>query len=257
MREPFLALRLSVMALCMAAAGTSCRHPAAGRASPLGSGPVAGLQPSIRLIDEPKEIRNDYVYPSGQASQTFAWGDSGGEWRVRPADQQYSYAGFHFRRALDFSGQRETTVLSFRLRPIGSEEHLAIAVADGTRNPPRILVDTPLADHKVWERRGWGLYAIRLDRFADGGIVLDTPDGAMASGPVDWSDIQEVRLITRTRRTWEQNIIIRDMQFGPIPWAMRFQTNPFTAGRRTLDPAAGLPGRQLTREIPRFPIQGG
>jgi hypothetical protein len=194
----------------------SCTVPAGPRAA---VGHASRITRRVRLIDEPRNIRDDFAYPQDQTRQTFAWGHFGGEWRVNLADRRYAYAGFVFKKPYDFSHVQDTTALSFRLRPSGIDEHLSVALVDGSNSLPRVLADVPLSSHRVWERGGWGLYAVRLDQF-NVSVRLDRGKTGK-NRAVDWSDINEIRLITRTHRTWDGDIIIRDLQFGPLPWGLQ------------------------------------
>lgn len=199
---------------CVDLSGLTQRRPSNGSLEP-----QMGTR-RVKLMSKPGYVRDDYAYPA-DTLQSFAWGGSGAEWRVRPADLRYAYAGFMFRNAYDFSGVRPATVLSFRLRPVQLDQYISVGLIDGDKTPPQVMVDRPVAEYRLWERRGWGIYAIRLDQFANGGIPLEAMAGAEPQAPVDWTDIAGIRLITASGRSWDEPVLVRDLQFGPMPWTMR------------------------------------
>lgn len=247
-----LAWLATLVAGLSAAVFSGCSAPGAGRHSSLGQGPLPGVVRRVRLLARPSDVREDCVYPPGATRQTFAWDDEGGVWRVRFPPARTGYAGFAFPRHRDFSARRDATVLSLRVRPTGLGNDLSVVLVGPNPHAESAWVEALLAPHWVWRRRGWDLYAVRLSDFGGPHAASDPSPGEDGSAAFDWARVAGVRLVARSPRMWpEEGVAIRDLQFGPIPWALRFQPNPFSARAEeagSVSKGSSPNGRELSSE---------
>ncbi len=216
-------LALAGSALCLSCART---EPFAAKQTPAANPPRATPR-HVLPISEPKEILDDFVYPPHVTRQMFVWrGTEPGEWQFNPPADGYGYAGFVFRYPCDFSNRLESTALQFQMKPRAAAKYLGIALVDGDRTVPFVMVDRPLADHEIgtWAG-GWGVFAIPLTAFASKGPGVSR-DGAGTLGddrPMDWTDLREIRLFTLGNKTPIQEVTLRNLEIGPLPLRMRLQ----------------------------------
>ena len=176
--------------------------------------PMRTSVPLTVLMETPRKIKSDYAYPL-RTRQIFAWGRHGAEWRVLPADGTNAYAGFTLKHAQDVDDAREGTYLSFRMKPCARDSHLLIGLVSGDPEVNGVMTVKPLAEHRVREWGGWGLFAFRLATFPDTGEAVGKKSPRHDECPMDWTNIRGVRLIARPLEDWAEPLIIRDVQIGP------------------------------------------
>ncbi len=178
----------------------------------------------LHLIAEPRLVTDEYISPEEKARQVFAWGPFGAEWRFMPADFRKSQAGFDFAAPCDLSSHRSETVLSFAMKPHAADYFLDIALLDGRHGDDRVLTSVNIHKFRLWKYGRWAHYGIPLTAFGNKGRLLHEGTASSKRFPVDWKNIDGIRLISHTNVEWNGFVIIRNLQFGPVPLGMRLRS---------------------------------
>jgi hypothetical protein len=181
-------------------------------------GPTESVPLLVLPLDRPRKVLDEYVYPEGSTRQGFAWGPFGTEWRVRHGHSKASYAGFVFKGECHYADRLDKIVLSFRMQPLRHDRDVMIGLVGRSGNKT-VMTTTRLSEHRVREWGGWGLYHIRLTAFPEMGWWLDSEGAPAGRAAMDWSDVCEMRLIAPDGGHWKEQIVIRNIQFGPSRWA--------------------------------------
>ena len=188
--------------------------------------PAARATPVDRrvfLMDQPRELLEDYTYPQQTTRQLLSWGDRGAEWRIRLARRGHASATLVFRHPYDLSNRREGTLLMFSFAPRHMAKHVSVGLIDWNREPPRVLTDVPLEAGGATTLGSRGYYSIHLAAFSNLGVAVDAaiPGGAGTSHSVDWSDIRELRVSGLGEERPGEEIVIRLLRFRPEKQILR------------------------------------
>jgi len=170
-----------------------------------------GSRSGIRLLHEPRSIKNASTDKSGFTRQIFSWSSYGGEWRLLPL-LCAGYGGFEFRRPMCLEPNRTSTALRFRLKPWERDADICLAMLDGNGRMSSIEI----SDYRLRSWNGWGIYALRLDEFPDDGSMVDENGGKQPEAPVDWKHIVGIRLISSADVAYIEPIRIRDLRLVPL-----------------------------------------
>jgi hypothetical protein len=164
----------------------------------------------IPLLNTPRRMREDYVYPEPYTRQDFKWSGSYAEWHIRFTPQRYGYAGVAFIRPYDLTDFREDGVLQFRLKPARMARYLSFGLVDGKSRDPRVLTDLAIDEEGGTESSDWVVIRIALGAFPRKGIAIEDRDPS-ETFTFDWTDVEEIRFITEGRNMPNQEITISQM----------------------------------------------
>ena len=207
-----------IAALLMALAG-GCATAPSGPEPEARPGERPPAPPVVGLINNPRDMREDYVYPGPPAAQqSFYWKSDQAEWRIKLPVAGFSYAGFRFLKPHNLQPRRHAYDIVFMFQPPIMARSLWIGLVDGDDQPGNILIEVPLADH-VASGQGRGPIPVRipLGAFPEEGIPLvrdrQPLDVEAPSRPFDWSDVREIRLTHPGGQLPNREIRITDLRF--------------------------------------------
>ncbi len=174
----------------------------------------------IPLLNNPMDVRNDYVYPNYYTRQRLSWTETENIWHMTFPSRRYAYAGVELRHKVDVANRRELTRLSFRMRPARLAPFLSIALVDQpTNQTARAMTDYWLQDAGVFEGAGWVNIEIALTSFPEEALpVVDVNDAtslliSSPRRPFDWASVSEVRFVSGGGRIPNQEIIVKNLCF--------------------------------------------
>ncbi len=179
-------------------------------------GPPPPAAPLVTLLKTPREIREDLAYPPAPATQqAFFWTMENAEWRFKLPLRGFSYAGFRFTRAHNVDEQRNNYELIFTIDPITSARHLWVALIDGDRPAPNVMVDLPLAPYLPEGRwRQPREVRIPLRDFEDHGSLAGNVTAATdeLEAPFNWMDVREIRFFNPGGRIPDREVTIKGLR---------------------------------------------
>jgi len=171
--------------------------------------------PRIMLIETPKAMLEDYSYPANATKQVYYWKDTDAEWRFKMPTRGYAHAGFKFLHSYNLLPQRDRYEVIFQIEPVMMTRYLWIGLVDGDDQPPRRMVDVPLADY-VPDTRKSGKIEVRipLRNFPNFGIPVSPEESAEREdeGPFDWQDVRELRFTHNGGRLPAREVIITNLR---------------------------------------------
>lgn len=167
---------------------------------------VASAQ-RIALLNTPRRMKEDYVYPQPYTRQDFSWTGSFAEWRIRFTPQRYGYAGVVFTKAYDLSAFAQNGTLQFRMKPANMARYLSVGFVDGSSREPRVLADLALDEDGGTDSADWAVIRIALSAFPRKGLAIEDRDPSETFA-FDWSDVEEIRFITEGRNMPNQEVTI-------------------------------------------------
>ncbi|HMP75704.1 MAG TPA: hypothetical protein PKE12_05335 [Kiritimatiellia bacterium] len=175
----------------------------------------------INVLDSPRLLHIDEVYPPFLTRQKLRWDGDGLDWRLRFPSRRYAYAGFTLRRPIDVASHRADMRIVFKIRPARIASFLSIGLMDQPDGAPSALSDVWLLHHAPPAGDGWTTVSIPLSLFPAGAITREhAGDGAPAAPQeqglhreLDWSRIQALRIISPGGRIPADEITIREIRF--------------------------------------------
>lgn len=176
--------------------------------------------PPIPLMNTPKDIRSDYVYPMTFMRQKLVWSEAESLWHMTFPSRRYAYGGIELRRPVDLAKTREYTRLAFRMRPARLAPFLSVALLDNPADQAsRAMTDFWLHEYGSFEGDGWVAVEIALTNFPN--LALTLVEGALnpldmadpPRRPFDWSHIKEVRFVSGGGRIPSQEIVVKNLRF--------------------------------------------
>ena len=174
----------------------------------------------INILDTPRLLHIDEVYPPFLTRQKLRWDGEGLDWRLRFPSRRYAYAGFTLRRPIDVRSHRTQLRLAFKLRPARLASFLSVALLDRPLEGPAALADVWLLDYAPPAGDGWTTVSIPLTAFPTATLAesTQTNEPGIRAEPdslhreLDWSRIQGVRIISPGGRIPADEITIRDIR---------------------------------------------
>lgn len=197
-----------------AAVVVSCEATRAAAPEPPRVTTLAPFPKRIPLLNNPRELRHDYVYPPAFMRQKLVWTDVEMEWRMRFPSRRYAYAGVVLRDTVDVAGARERARLSFRIRPAQLASYLAIALVDSQTNSTPVMTDLWLMDAGTYAGDDWVTIDIAMTAFPSDGVPVSV-DGAadtVERRPFDWSSIRELRFVSGGGRLPPDEITVKNLR---------------------------------------------
>lgn len=174
----------------------------------------------IAILDTPRQLMTESVYPPFLTRQKLVWDGDGMEWRMRFPTRQYAYATFVLKQPINLQAYHNDMKLVFRFRPARLAAFLSVALLDRPVDATPALSDVWLLDHAPPAGDGWTTVSIPLSAFPHGTLTSDQPleEGAEpAAQPalnreLDWARIQEVRFVSQGGRIPAEEIVVRDVR---------------------------------------------
>lgn len=207
-----------LLTVCAATSASPDRATSGYSASPINA--TFNDRP-IPLMNSPKDVRQDYVYPMTFMRQKLVWAQAESLWHMTFPSRRYAYAGIELRKPVDLAAERDFTRLSFRMRPARLAPFLSVALLDGSAQPsrPQAMTDFWLQEHGNFSGDGWVTVEIALTNFPSQATTLvedsinpmnleDPP-----RRPFNWSSIQEVRFVSGGGRIPSQEIVVKNLRF--------------------------------------------
>lgn len=151
----------------------------------------------------PRQIKADKTYPPTITLQKMIWTDGNFAWHIRFPPQRYAYASCEMKYPLNLVKYKNKLDLTFRFYPAKMADFISIALLDNATNS----MDEGLADYVVSQRYGWAKVVIPLSAFSGqaGAISADRAES------FDWSQIREIRFISRGGRLPAKEFIAHDL----------------------------------------------
>lgn len=206
--------RRLLLAVVIAGAAASCRHREP--VPPTMPGERAQAARKVPLIESPRHMREDTVYPPGKTRQAFHWQDHKAEWRFRLPAQGFAYAGFRFLTPHNLGYALDAYALTFTIRPAGRARHLWLGLVDGDDARPNVYVEVPL-DRYLGDARSRAEVKVRipLRDFPLTGHPVLGEDGYEHSDPApfDWRDVREIRFTHPSGRMPAGDVVVTDLMF--------------------------------------------
>ncbi|MCS6772321.1 MAG: hypothetical protein NZ740_09905 [Kiritimatiellae bacterium] len=172
----------------------------------------------IEIIELPRHVQSDSTYPRERTRQRLIWDYYGFEWRLRLPQNIYSYGSILLREPIDLNGIYKKYQLVFLLKPAWVAPLLSVGLADRPAKRSPALADVPLNGRTHTRGEDWTIVMVPLTEFRNAVSIKpdSTPaaeEGADLGRPLDWSCIQEIRLISMGGRTPASEIAVRDLRF--------------------------------------------
>jgi hypothetical protein len=175
----------------------------------------------IDILESPRQLRTDAVYPPMAARHRIMWDGDGLDWRMRFPPRRYAYASFTLRRPIDLAAHYPRMRLVFNIRPARSVNFLSVGLVDRPPTGVPALSDVELLNRAPPLGDGWTRVSIPLGDFPHGAPVKSSGSAAAptasptgsAPRPLDWSRIQEIRIISPGGEIPAEEIAIRDIRF--------------------------------------------
>ncbi len=211
-------LLLTACAATSASPSQSIRTTSNFSASPLNA---TFTERPIPLMNSPKDVRQDYVYPMTFMRQKLVWSQAESLWHMTFPTRRYAYAGIELRKPVDLAAERDYTRLSFRMRPARLAPFLSVALLDGSAQPssPQAMTDFWLQEHGTFSGDGWVTVEIALTNFPNQATTLieDSVNPMNLEDPprrpFNWASIQEVRFVSGGGRIPSQEIVVKNLRF--------------------------------------------
>jgi hypothetical protein len=168
----------------------------------------------IMLIETPRNIGEDALYPPGEVKQVFHWyGKNDAEWRFKLPAGQYTFAGFHFFKTFNVAHAVSEYNLTFSVRPASVAKSLWIGLLNRDQQPPVVLVDLPLSRYISSSSREQAQVTIPLHEFPASGTAMSQEPGAdiTRAYPFDWSDLAELRIISPGGQLASREVVVTDL----------------------------------------------
>lgn len=162
-----------------------------------------------RLFTTPKDLIDEYAYPSDQTRHRLRWENNEFEWQIRFPPRGHAYGGLRLRRAVDLAQDRRVATIRFTLQPGTWGNSLSIAFVDDPTNGTPVLVDLPVLDKPSAAPQRALNIRIPLRNFPDRGPVLEE---VVEERPFDWSRVREIRFIAAGDRP-DVPLTIRNLRF--------------------------------------------
>ena len=185
--------------LCAAAlALASCQSSSFTPPQPLPEAKSKPAPPDIDVFANPHELREDYAYPPDGTRQIIRWASNTGSWIIYFSNRRYSYAGIVLHKPYNFTGVKDASYFTFRVKPAYMANYLSVGLVDGDITPGHVLADVPLVRGPAITEKDGQTFRIPLADFGDYGFAVTTPDAAAGAtrAPFDWSDVREIRFST-------------------------------------------------------------
>lgn len=170
----------------------------------------------VMLIESPRVMREDVMYPPGSVKQALFWQDHYAEWRFNLPVKGYAYAGFRFMYPCNLSRHLDHYKLIFTISPASKTRYLWVGLVDGDDQGGNILIELPLKDFSHSTRGGGRTeVVIPISRFPRSGIPaqLDTGMEDSTPGVFDWQDVREIRMINPGGRIPPGDTVITHPRF--------------------------------------------
>jgi hypothetical protein len=140
---------------------------------------------------------------------------------MRFPPRQYAYASIILRKPIDLGAHYQHMRLIFDLRPARSVNFLSVGIVDRPRAGAPALSDVALLNRAPLLGDGWTRVIVPLIDFPLGATLEwnSAPQEPTASPtnvgqrPLDWSRIQEIRIISPGGEIPAQEIAVRDIRF--------------------------------------------
>ena len=193
-------------------------HPPAPSSASLESAEDRAKPRKIILLESPRHLQTESVYPPMMTRQKLVWGGDGMEWHMRFPSRRYAYATFVLKRPIDLASYRNEMRLVFRIRPARLAGFLSIALLDRPTSGAPALSDVWLLDVAPPSGDGWTTVSIPLSAFPAGTLadaMAAESDMAVPAGihrDLDWSRIQEIRFVSQGGRIPSEDILVRDLR---------------------------------------------
>lgn len=196
-------------------ASVGCHQPAPGKPGPevVYGGPRAPAAERIPLIEHPRYVREDQIYPLS-VTQTLRWKGREAFWDFTLPPEGFSYAGFRFLKPHNLAEHRNKHVVRFRIIPASMAEFLWVALVDGDDVVPNLVVDLPMARYVKGRGSGAGRVSITLADFPHQGVTLQRTGLAAEvalEAPFDWNDVRGLRIINPGGKIPAQRVRITDL----------------------------------------------
>jgi len=172
--------------------------------------------PLVMLIENPRVLREDVIYPADSVKQSLLWQNQYAEWRFNLPVKGYAYAGFRFFKPYNLSLHIESYELIFSITPASKSRYLWVGLVDGDDQPGNMLIELPIKEFAKTQRGGGStVVKIPLSMFPSSGIPAQLDSGLedSLSAPFDWQDVREIRLINPGGRLPPGDVVITEIRF--------------------------------------------
>lgn len=180
--------------------------------------PADGTPGRIDLLATPRSLLLDACYPPLAARHKLIWDEDGLEWRIRFPPRQYAYAAVALRRPVSLDGHYARMRLVFRVKPARLATNLAVGLVDRPVEGAPVVADVLLSSYVANGGDGWTTISIPLRDFPAGaparalGADLFAQNDPAVFRPLDWSLIQEIRIISPQGQHPPAELSIRDIR---------------------------------------------
>lgn len=180
--------------------------------------PAAQVPLRIRILDSPRLLQADYVYPPFVTRHRLIWSGDDFDWRIRMPAATYAYAGIVFRKPINLEGFHHKMKFTFLIRPARAASFLSFALIDRPAALLPAMSDVELSGRTRSLGDETALVSIPLIEFPKGvpvgssSLTSDAP-ASTAERPLDWSSIREIRVISAGGRIPATEISIRELRF--------------------------------------------
>lgn len=180
--------------------------------------PADGAPGRIDLLATPRSLLLDACYPPLAARHKLIWDEDGLEWRIRFPPRQYAYAAVALRRPVSLDGHYARMRLVFRVKPARLATNLAVGLVDRPAEGAPVVADVSLSSYVSNGGDGWTTVSIPLRDFPHGaparalGADLFAQNDPAVFRPLDWSIIQEIRIISPQGHHPPAELSIRDIR---------------------------------------------
>jgi hypothetical protein len=169
----------------------------------------------IRLIDNPKKMREDICYPES-TKQQFHWSADTPEWRFKMPATGYAHAGYRFLHPFNLKPGINQYELIFKLKPAYMANHLWVGFIDGNDLAPNVLTDVSISGYTTEDAAGSGFVEIRipLRDFPAMGNPVHFQDEVTddREAPFDWQDVLGIRFIHNGGRLPNHEVLITNIR---------------------------------------------
>ncbi len=173
----------------------------------------------IAILNSPRQLQTDVVYPPLISQQALVWTEAGLNWKIRFPPRRYAYAGIVLRKPINLAEHKDRMNLVLRIQPATMARHLVIALVDKPESAPPAYSDVALADFVSGGAADQQLIKIPLSAFTAGEVLdLDPADHELGaethvheSRALDWTRIGEIRIVSPGGNIPAKQISIQDL----------------------------------------------